>query len=68
MIYTIAGGFGGMAAFYVIGKVASMDFQKRYFNAPSPGGIFVLTGALIGACVGFGVGATRLATGHYLSM
>ena len=63
MLYTIAGAIIGGTTAWVACKLCDTDLSRGY--APSSGQYLIIMGTILGAGIGFGVGSTRLLSGHY---
>jgi len=64
VLYTIAGSIVGFIGSYVIGSIMIVDDRSTRI-LPSPMFFFVAAGTVVGAAVGFGVGASKLLDRHY---
>lgn len=71
MLYTIAGCIFGYVVSNIVAGAMGMKshdgYGSGYIYLPSEKSVLVSCVTLMGGCIGFGVGASRLATNSYLS-
>ena len=64
MLYTIIGGIIGLTVSYMYCRVTNTDCSNGY--GPSPGGLLMIGGTILGAGIGLGIGVSALSRGSHL--
>lgn len=67
MLYTLTGGLLGLTLSYCVCKLTNVNMQSNngYFKLPSEGQILMFLGTIMGASMGFGIGAYKIAHQSY---
>lgn len=65
VLYLFIGTVGGCIITYIGCKICDVNFNGGNNYTPSSGAILTFLGTLVGAAVGFGFGAAKLANGTH---